>query len=377
VAEDIGDKTEAPTGKRLSDARGEGRVARSHDLASALDLLGGLIMLLIFGASITRACALVLRDSLTMGTSSLVGALSLESAWEGVRTPLINLAIALAPLFLFMVAIATLAHAGQFGLLWNMGSLQPKFERLNPVAGLSKLCNRRNAVKSLINFGKLIVVGSVAWLYASSCAHQVVALPVLTAAAAWSIIMQLVAELAAWLIAVLIVLGVTDFLFQRWQHTQDLKMTKHDVKDERRSMEGDPQIKGRRLKMARELVRQRIGSSVPQADVILTNPTHFSVAIKYDQEKMNAPRVIAKGADELAMSIRIIARAHGIPLIQRPPLARALYRHVQVGDEIQPQFYEAVAEVLAYVYRIEASAKDRASHPGPHPAQPLPVAAAA
>lgn len=357
----MGEKTEAPTGKKLSDARGQGQVAKSQDLAAALDLLGALLLLIVFGAGLVQACAIILRDSLSLSAGILGEALTSESAWETIRLPLISLAVAVTPILLLMLFVAALAHAGQFGLLWNVSALEPKFERLNPVAGLSKLVNRRNLVKTFVNLAKLTLLGTVAWLFARSCASQVVALPMLTAPMAWQIIIRLIAELAAWLIAVLIILGAADFLYQKWQHTEDLRMTKHDVKDERRSMEGDPQVKGRRMKIARELMRQRIGTTVPQADVIVTNPTHFSVAIKYDAANMHAPRVIAKGADEVALSIRTIAVAHGIPLVQRPPLARALYRNIQVGDEIKPQFYEAVAEVLAYVYRMEEKAKARAA----------------
>jgi len=147
-----------------------------------------------------------------------------------------------------------------------------------------------------------------------------------------------------------------DLIYQRWQHKKDLRMTKHEVKDERRSMEGDPQIKGKRLRMAREIAMQRIAQDVPQADVVIANPTHFSVAIRYDEETMNAPIVIAKGADYLALRIRQIARFEGIPVIARPPLARALYWGTEVGDAISAAHYEAVAELLAYVYRMDSTA---------------------
>jgi len=149
---------------------------------------------------------------------------------------------------------------------------------------------------------------------------------------------------------------VVDLLYQRWQHTEDLKMTKQQVKDERRSSEGDPEVKSRRFQMAREIIRQRLGAAVPEADVVVTNPTHFAAALKYDSDEMAAPRLVAKGADHLAMQIRLIAVAHGVPIVERPPLARALYRNVEVGQEVPSDLYEAVAEVLAYVYRLEGRA---------------------
>lgn len=276
----------------------------------------------------------------------------------------VQVGIAALPFLLLACVVAALAHIGQFGLLWNTSSLAPKFERLNPFTGLGKLFNKRNAGKTAVNSVKLVVVTLVAWLFARSCAGTVASLPMLTALAGWGMIGKLAAELALWLFAVMLVMGAADFLFQKWNHTQELKMTKQDVKDERRSMEGDPQIKGKRFKMGREIMRQRIGAAVPKADVIVTNPTHFSVAIQYDPETMAAPKVVAKGADELAMTIRHLARMHGVPILERPPLARALYRHVDVGREIHPQYYEAVAQVLSYVYRIEKEAgKARAPAP--------------
>ncbi len=149
-------------------------------------------------------------------------------------------------------------------------------------------------------------------------------------------------------------------MFQRWQHKQDLKMTKHEVKEERKSMEGDPQLKGRRARMMQEIAQQKAQAEVPKADVVVTNPTHYSVALRYDAETMRAPRVVAKGVDHLALHIRHIARTHGVPIVERPPLARGLYFGVDAGREVPAEFYEAVAEVLAFVYRIEQDAQQAA-----------------
>ncbi len=158
------------------------------------------------------------------------------------------------------------------------------------------------------------------------------------------------------LLALLLTIGLIDFFYQKWQHGQDLKMTKHEVKDERRSMEGDPKLKSKRFQMAREIALQRINSAVPKADVIITNPTHYSVAIRYDAATMKAPKVVAKGVDYLAMRIREVGRTHSIPIVERPPLARGLYASVEVGQEVSPEFYQAIAEILAFVYRLETQA---------------------
>jgi len=360
MAEDMGDKTELPTGRKLEEARGQGNVARSTDLAAAIDLMGAFILIMIFGASMARAMLVVMRTTLesqeTPTTSSL---------FELVRSMTLQVGIAAMPFLLLACVIAALAYIGQFGVLWNVSALVPKFERLNPVGGMGKFFNKQNLVKTVTNSVKLVIVTAVGWSYLRGCIQKVASLPMLSAIGAWGVIGRMAMELAAWLFVIMLVMGAADFLFQKWNHTEQLKMTKQEVKDERKSMEGDPQIKGKRFRMAREIIRQRIGSAVPKADVIVTNPTHFSVAIQYDQATMTAPRVIAKGADELAMSIRHLARAHGVPILERPPLARALYRHVEVGSEIHPQYYEAVAEVLAYVYRLEqkAAAQAVASEP--------------
>jgi flagellar biosynthesis protein FlhB len=186
--------------------------------------------------------------------------------------------------------------------------------------------------------------------------NKVAALPVLDLMGGVAMIGDLLLSLVIRLLALLFVLGMADYLFQRWQHQQELRMTKQEVTDERRSMDGDPQIKGRRMRMMRQIAMQQINRTVPQADVIVTNPTHYSVAIQYDQKTMAAPRVVAKGVDHMAMRIRQVAMSNRIPIVERPPLARALYAEVEVGQEISEELYQAVAEVLAYVYRLEKEA---------------------
>jgi flagellar biosynthetic protein FlhB len=356
MSDDMGSKTEAPTGRRLAEARSSGNVARSQDLASAIDMFGAFVLTSIFGASMARSMYLVLRSSLEDQKTPQVSALP-----DLLRSNIMQLGMSALPFLGLACVIAALAHISQFGLLWNVGALTPKFDRLNPMNGLGKLFGSRGMGKTVINTGKLVIVCLICWRYARNNAEILISLPGLTAFGAWAMIAKLAARLAIWLFSILLLMGAADYLYQRWRHIKDLKMTKDEVKDERRSMEGDPQIKGKRFRMAREIIRQRIASAVPQSNVVIVNPTHFSVALRYDPETMAAPRVVAKGADELAMSIRHIARANKVPIVERPPLARALYRHCEVGKEINPQYFEAVAEVLAYVYRLEkeSAASDR------------------
>lgn len=352
MADDLGEKTEAPSGRKLEDARGKGQVAKSTDLAAAIDLIGGVILLMIFGGAIIRAMAAVMRNVLTNPADTLdprdMGQLLVTITWETV--------LAMAPVIGLIAVVAALSHIVQFGLLFTTEPLIPKFDKLNPITGFGRLLSKRNLTKTGMNVLKLMVVSTVAWLYLKNKLAVVAGLPLLDTFTGVALTVKLVVELAIWLLALLLVIGAADFLYQKWQHTQDLKMTKEEVKDERRNMDGDPQVKGRRMKLMRDLAMQRVAAAVPRADVIVTNPTHYSIAIQYDEKTMRAPRVVAKGVDHMAMRIRQLAMIHKVPIVERPPLARALYAGVEVGQEVDPEFYQAIAELLAYVYRLEAKA---------------------
>jgi len=352
MADDMGEKTEAPTGRRLEESRSKGQVAKSTDLSGAIDLIGAAILLVIFGRELVDACGNLMKRFLLEHASVD----PIEPAGIGVL--LMNnthgVLLAMAPLVGIMVLIAIAAQALQVGWLFTLYPIQPNLSKLDPIKGLGRVFGKRGVVKTGANSLKLVVMLIIAAIIIRKDLDEIAGLPRLNMAAAMAMIGEMIYQLVKWLLALLLLLGIVDYFVQKHQHTQDLKMTKQEVRDERRSMEGDPEIKGRRLRMAREIAMQRINSAVPQADVIVTNPTHFSVAIKYDSESMRAPVVVAKGADDLAFRIRDLARTHGVPVVERPPLARALYHGIDVGREIDPEHYQAVAEVLAYVYRLDS-----------------------
>jgi flagellar biosynthesis protein FlhB len=350
MPEDLGERTEQPTQRRLTEARGRGQVARSQDLSAAVDLIGGTILIVAFGGAAFAILGIIMQRILSGQTADPLDVASLRdtSLWLMAQTAWI-----LVPMFIIMFVVAYIGQVVQVGLLLTGYPLQPKLERLNPIAGAKKLLNLRNLVKTVINVLKLILIVTIASLVTGRHLPSMAQLPALALFPAMYSIAIIALELTAWLLLILLVIGLIDFLYQRWQHTRDLRMTKHDVKDERRSMEGDPEIQARRLRMARDIALQRIQQAVPQADVVVTNPTHFSIALKYDPATMRAPRIVAKGADYMAFRIRHLAIASGITIVERPPLARGLYWGVDVGHEVSPEFYEAVAEVLAYVYRIQ------------------------
>jgi flagellar biosynthetic protein FlhB len=352
MAEDMGEKTELPSSRKLSEARSRGQVAKSQELAAAIDLSAAVLLLVIFGGSVVRTMAAVMRRVLANPAEALdpsaMGRLVLNTAWESIKV--------VAPVLGLMAVVAAGSHIVQFGLLFTTHPLQPNLRRLNPISGFGRLFGKRNMVRTLSGLVRITLVGAVAWAYVEDCLPTFATLPLLPVSQAAAVVGRILLELALWALAVLLVLGAADYLYQRWQHTQDLKMTKEEVKDERRSMEGDPAVKGRRYKLMREMAMQRVSAAVPKADVIVTNPTHYAVAIQYDQATMRAPRVVAKGVDHMAMRIRHLALIHKIPIVERPPLARALYAGVEVGQEISTEFYQAIAEVLAYVYRLENKA---------------------
>lgn len=350
MADDLGERTEDPTGRRLSQARSKGQIAKSQDLGSTISLLGGLILLMVFGSSLVRVFALTMRRSFEAGPQE---ALDPTTLWPALRWALGQSAIAAVPILALVVLIAALSQYIQVGWLFTLHPVTPKFTALNPMAGLKKIMGKRGLVKSATGLVKLAIVGLVAWMVISRQVARLVVLPAMEAQAALMTILLLVAELAAWLLAVLLIIALADWVYQKWQHKRDLRMTKQEVKDERRMMDGSPEVKKRRMKMAMDIAMHRIQHAVPKADVVVTNPTHFSVALKYDPKSMRAPRVLAKGADLMAFRIRHVAMATGVPIVERAPLARAIYWGVDVGREVSPEHYEAVAEVLAFVYRLK------------------------
>ncbi len=373
VADDMGEKSEDPTFKKLSDARGKGQVAKSQDLSGAIILLAAIGIFAVLGPMLAQRMMSVTRG----GLESFASADSIElAAVEGMIRDLgRNAVFATAPVMVLMFLAAALANVSQIGFLFSTKALELKLSKLNPIEGTKKLFSKRSLFKTGINLVKLVVMVVVSVLVLTTQADRVLSMPAMTVLAGTLEMLQLLAELAIVLVLLLLAMGMIDLIFQKWQHKQDLRMTKHEVKEERRTMEGDPQIKGRRARMMQEIASQRAQVEVPKADVIVTNPTHYSVALRYDSQSMRAPRVVAKGVDHLALRIRHIARTHGVAIVERPPLARGLYFGVDVGREVPAEFYEAIAEVLAFVYRLEQDARGESENIPEPESQPVTGAA--
>jgi flagellar biosynthetic protein FlhB len=235
------------------------------------------------------------------------------------------------PFLLAMFAVVYAAHFWQVGWLITTKPLQPSLNKLNPAGGLKRLFGFRSAAKAAVTSIKIVIAIIVASAYVAS---------------------RMVMQLSLWLVLIFLILGVADYVYQKWQWEREHRMSKQEVKEEIKQTIGDPQVKRRQRSFAMKILNQRLGKSVPTADVVVTNPEHLAIALRWDPETMNAPKVVAKGADYVALRIRQIAALHGVPILERRDLARAMYPAVDVGREIPPQFYTAVAEILAYVYRL-------------------------
>jgi flagellar biosynthetic protein FlhB len=258
----------------------------------------------------------------------------------------------LVPLTLGVALVALVCTVFQVGFVVTTKPLEIDLTKLSPLKGLKNIFSMRGWTRLVMSVGKVAIIGYVASYFIYSHRFEIIKLAELPLSPGMIASWHLVFKLAIWIGAVLLIMAVADYAYQRWQHTSDLKMTKQEIKEEMKNMDGDPMIKQRRARVAKQLAMQRTAAAVPNADVIVTNPTHFAVALRYDAATMRSPKVIAKGADLMAFRIRQIAMLNNIPLVERKELARGLFRGVEVGQEVPPEFYSAVAEILAYVYRL-------------------------
>lgn len=353
MADDAGEKTEAPTPKRRQEARQKGQVARSNDFSAALLLLGGMLGLRLFGPRLMSALLTAMRENLTLAGPAEAARIDLVTI--SYTTGLFVLSAA-GPIMLVVLFIAFVASLLQVGFLFTAHPLVPKLDKLNPINGFSRIFSTRTLVQLVMNLLKLALVVAVGYAAIRSRLDLVF---LALAVEGWLqviLLSRVLYEVGLELAAALLVVALLDFAWQKYKFERDLRMTRQEVKEELRRMDGDPILKQRRRKLQLAAAMQRIRSAVPTADVVVTNPTELAVAIKYDAETMAAPRVVAKGADHLARKIREIAMLHAIPIVERRPLAQALYKTVEVGQEVPERFYQAIAEILAYVYKLSGRA---------------------
>jgi len=353
------EKTEAPTPRRREEARASGQIGRSTDLNAALTLLGALIILHVVGRDMLGRLLAITRECLGAGAETIEPDQMVRILGVSLRDG----AVMVLPVLLGVLVLALVSALGQVGLLFTFKPLKPSLDKLNPLRGLKNMFSARAFIMLAMGVAKMLLLSLVAYWTLRDRMDLLAALPAMSHLSVVAVASELIFTLGLRLAIVLLVLAILDFIWQRYKTERDLRMTKDEVKEEIKRMDGDPKLKARRRQIQLQMAIQRIRAAVPRADVVVTNPTEFAVALQYDNRTMTAPRVTAKGADYLAKQIRELAILHGVPIVERPPLARALYHSVEVGREVPAQFYQAVAEVLAYVYELAGRRPRRQAAP--------------
>jgi flagellar biosynthetic protein FlhB len=350
MSEDKDAKTEKPTGKRLGKAKEEGDVPMSQEVRSVAMLLAGLIVAGTLAPWVAKGLALDLRDFIARPET-------MPTDVQALRFLLFRLSIAIGKLLALPMAVfvagAVVPTVGQVGLNFAPARLLPRLSSINPIAGLRQLFSLTAVVEAGKGVVKIALVTAVVGIFVvPTLRHpdQIIDQDIVVTMKQihWTIVLILFV-----VVLVMTVLAAADLFYQRWSYTEKLKMTKQEVKDEHKEAEGDPKIKSRIRALRVERHKKRMMASVPKATVVITNPTHYAVALKYDMDQMAAPIVVAKGVDYMAKRIRQVADIHEVPVVENPPLARALYATVEVDQEIPQEHYKAVAEVIGYVMRLK------------------------
>ncbi len=349
MSDDKHSKTEQPTGKKLHEARKKGSPPQSRDLTSTITLLVAMVSLYVSGG--------YMMSVLKKGSQAVLsGAGTYELTQAGIYMLMLkqflNLAIILGPFMLMVILSGIVSCIVQGGASLSTERLSLKLDNLNPVNGIKRFFRKESIVESVKSFIKIFIVGFVAYRIMKDEVANVLFLTETDMQGLIEFVSHISFKIVLHTCGILLVLALLDFAFVKWQFIQNLKMTKQEIKDEHKESEGDPKVKGKIKRLQMEKAYRRLKQVIPTADVVVTNPTHFAVALKYDREKMAAPFVIAKGADHLAMRIKALAKDNDVMLVENKFLARELYAQVKEGEEIPESLYVAVAELLAYVYSI-------------------------
>lgn len=363
------EKTEEPTARRLQKGRDEGQVPRSKELGTTLVLVLGAIGLMVFGPFMSDRVSGIAKNSFSFNRETAFDTGMMSSYLNAAA---LEAAITLIPWLTLVVIAAFAAPLLVGGWLFSTKAIAPKLDRLNPLSGLKRMFSMNSLVELIKAWAKVLVVGFVGWsvlVYFFQDAMRMQDEPIENAIAhtihivLWSVLL---------LCASTALIAIVDVPWQIYSFTKKMRMSMQEIKDEYKETEGKPEVKSRIRQLQREMAQRRMMGDVPEADVVITNPTHYSVALKYQADAMGAPIMVAKGSDEVALKIREIAKEHNVPRMQAPPLARALYTHATVGDEIPEGLYIAVAQVLAYIYQMDQFVKGNGPKPERKPSMPIP-----
>ncbi len=363
------EKTEAPSPKRLEKAREDGQVPQSRELATFVVLMTSGAVLWMMASGLGKTMSQIVRGSLQFGPAT---ARDSNYVMMQLSDRVLEAALALAP-FLALVVVAALASPLLLrGWLFSTKAFMPNFKRMNPLSGIKRMFSSQGLIELVKSLAKVGLLGGVAtWLIWSNL-EAIFSLGMEEPSDAIQHMGDLIGKVFLLASATMIFIVALDLPYQLWSHFNKLKMSKEELRQEAKESEGDPYLKGRIRAQQREMARRRMMTEIPTADIVVTNPTHYAVALKYTEGKMGAPRVVAKGADAVAAKIRELAAEHKVPLLEAPPLARALFRHTEIGDEIPATLYAAVAEVLAYVFQLRHFQKLGGDYPEAPTALPVP-----
>jgi flagellar biosynthetic protein FlhB len=360
------ERTEPPSSRRLEKAREDGQVPQSRELMAFLVMASAVGGFWSLGGWLTHHATGIIRRGLSFGRDTAFSSTALTESfgtltWDGL--------LLASPVLLLTVAGAMATPLVLHGWLFSPKALAPRFERLDPFKGVKRMFSL-NSISELVKaIMKALLIGGVIYWVVTRQRDQLFALIVQPFDTALPAFGQMLIYASVALVAGLAVIAAIDVPFQLWRYYRGLRMTKEEIRQENKEMEGDPQLKARIRSQQREVARRRMMAQVPKADVVVTNPTHFAVALKYDRDTMSAPQVVAKGINLVAQRIRDLATEHRVPVVEAPPLARALHRHAEVGDQVPAALYTAGAEVLAYVYQLgQYMGSDRQAQPPSPPA---------
>ncbi|MDO5572785.1 MAG: flagellar biosynthesis protein FlhB [bacterium] len=354
-----GEKTEDATPKKLTDARKDGQVAKSKELGNGVALLALFLTLKYFIGSIGTQFIETfyyvysrIPEMITMEN----GGVSIKLFASMISELMVKVLVILLPIFIVAVVTAFVTDLVQVKWKPTTKPLQPKFSKLDPIKGFKRFFSKEKLMELLKSVIKIVMIAYLAYSTIKDQFNALYLLYDMTLLGAVQAIGDIVINLGIKISIFYLILGFADYLYQKYKFKEDMKMTKQEVKDEMKNSEGDPQIKGKQRRRMQEASRRRMMSALPQADVVITNPTHFAVALKYDTDICPAPYVIAKGEDYLALKIKETAKEHGIPIEENKPLARMLYHNVDIGTAIPPELYQVVAEILAAIYKSKNKA---------------------
>ncbi|MEE8432908.1 MAG: flagellar biosynthesis protein FlhB [Candidatus Desulfatibia sp.] len=344
------EKTEEPTPRKRQELREKGEVAKSRELPSVAVLLASLMALTFFGSFMYSQIQLVMQGTLSL---PMLNDLNVSDFIIFAHKMTIRFILAISPLMAAVFITAILSNIIQVGFILSSESITPKLSKLDPIKGFTKLFSKQSLMELGKNFLKLAIIGAISYYTIKAEMKNVPMLGELGVKAIWVYILTVFLKIFLRCTLAMVFVVVIDYAFQRWEFENKIKMGKQEIKDEHKKTEGDPLIKSRIKSIQMEMARKRMMQDVPEADVVITNPVRLAVAVKYDSSDMGAPKVLAKGAGEVAKKIIDLATEHDIPILEKKELAQSLYKLVEIGQEVPAVLYQAVAEVLAYIYKLK------------------------